>query len=170
MKPKIAFGIALLTALSATSPLFADALVTTGSVTALVKERGALTVLSDQTRSKIQYVGMDRAVVRFGSGKPATLADLSVGQQVTVEYATVEQQAIVAKLIIPDPLPPAVVPAILAPTGLLPAEARGATSRAALDNDITTQPGNKARIDNDITTNPGRNDQQAPDITKRSDR
>ncbi|MDB6152733.1 MAG: hypothetical protein JWL90_1186 [Chthoniobacteraceae bacterium] len=168
MNSRILIGIALFSALSATSQLFADSLVTTGSVTAVVKERGALTVLSDQTHAPIQYTGMNKAVVQFGSGKPATLTDLSVGQSVTIEYVVIDQLPVVAKLIVPDPAAPAVTAVLpVAAPGLNAAEQRAATSRAALDNDITTQPGNKARIDRDITTQPGRADLQAPDATKR---
>ena len=143
------------------------ATVTTGTITSVSKETGVLTVLSEQTRGPIVYVGMDTAVVQFGSGKVATIADVAVGQLVTVEYAMRGKEVVVRKLLIPDPKP-APVPAN--PVPLSAGERRGAGTTAARDNDITTQPGSKARTDNDITTKPGKKAPGDPDITKKADR
>lgn len=140
--------------------------ITTGIVTAVAKETGSLTVLSEQTQRPINYTGMDKAVVVFASGKFATLADVTVGQTVTIEYAMRGRKPVVAKLLIPDPKP--VVQANSVP--LTPGERRALDSRAVRDNDPTTQPGSKAHIDNDITTKPGRKDPADPDITKKTDK
>lgn len=140
--------------------------ITTGTVTAVAKEKGSLTVLSEQTQRPINYTGMDKAVVLFASGKVATLADVTVGQTVTIEYAMRGRKPVVAKLLIPDSKP--VVQAN--PVPLTPGERRALDSRALRDNDPTTQPGSKAHIDNDITTQPGKKDPRDPDITKTTDK
>lgn len=143
--------------------VLAGGAVTTGTVTAVVKEAGTLTVMSDQTHGPLNYTGMDKITVMFGSGKAATLADVAVGQMVTVEYAVRDGKTVTTKLMLPDPKP--VVP-LTNPVPLTAAERKALDSKAAKDNDITTQPGSKARLDNDITTKPGKKDPTDPDITK----
>ena len=143
--------------------VFAGGAVTTGTVTAVAKEAGTLTVMSDQTHGPLNYTGMDKVVVMYGSGKTATLADVVVGQLVTVEYAVRDGKTVTTKLMLPDPKP-ALPP--FNPLPLTAAERHALDSKAAKDNDITTQPGSKARLDNDITTKPGKKDPTDPDITK----
>ncbi len=143
--------------------VLAGGAVTTGTVTAVVKEAGTLTVMSDQTHGPLNYTGMDKVMVMFASGKTATLADVAVGQMVTVEYALRDGKTVTTKLMLPDPKP--AVP-LTNPIPLTAAERHALDSKAAKDNDITTQPGIKARLDNDITTKPGKKDLTDPDITK----
>lgn len=145
-----------------TANVFAGNRVTTGKVTAVDPKAGTMTVLSDQTRRPIDYTALSRTPVQFGSGKVATLADVAVGQAVTVEYATVGKNIAVAKVMIPNPESPA---APVARKPLTPGERSGLTSPAALDDDITTQPGSKARTDNDITTRAGSKARIDNDIT-----
>jgi hypothetical protein len=159
----LSVAILTLTAVSA----FAQVSVTTGTVTAVVKESGAVTVLSDQTHRPISYTAMDKAVVQFASGKVATIADVAVGQHVAVEYTVNGNALLVGKFLLPDPKPAA--PVANAPA-LATGERKGLTSKAARDNDITTQPGSKARTDRDITTQPGTKDPKDSDITRKRDK
>ena len=163
----LSFSIAAFIVSLVPSQIFAAGNVTTGTVSAVVKETGALTVLSEQTQKPIKYTGMDNAVVQFGSGRVATLADVVVGQVVTIEYAMRGKKAVVARLLLPDPKP-VVVPGN--PAQLTPSEKRGLDSKAARDNDPTTQPGSKAQTDNDITTKPGKKAPADPDPTKTTDK
>lgn len=161
------FGSAVLAIALMPSQVLAAGAITTGIVTAVAKEAGTLTVMSEQTQGRINYTGMDKAAVQFASGKPATLAEVAVGQLVTVEYALRDNKPVVSKILIPDPKP-VVIPANPAP--LTAGERRGLDSRAARDNDPTTQPGSKARVDKDVTTKPGKKDPADPDPTKKTDR
>ena len=166
MKAALRLALTLSVIASISSRVFA-AVISTGAVTAVVKETGTLTILSEQTQRPISYTGMDKAVVIFGSGKPATLADVTVGQIVTVEYAMQDKKPVVARLLLPDPKPAATAPNNAL---LTPAERRGLDSTAAKDGDPTTQPGSKAKTDNDITTKPGKKDPADPDPTKKTDK
>ena len=157
-------AVVVLSSLSGSMLGLAQGPMTTGTVKDVTKKPWTVTVLSDQTRRPIVYSGMEKAVVQFGSGKPATLRDVEVGQYVSVVYDVRGRNLIVNKLVIPDPKPP--VPAI----SLTRSERRALGSKAARDNDITTQPGSKARIDNDITTKPGIKDPGDRDITRTVDR
>ena len=145
----------------------AEVPVTTGVVTNVSRENGTLTVISEQTQRPITYFGMEKAVVQFGSGKVATIADVQVRQPVTVVYAIRDQKPYVAKIMIPDPKP---VASESAASTLTAAERRALESRSARDGDITTKPGTKARLDDDITTQPGRKDPRDTDITKKTDK
>lgn len=133
--------------------LLAAGPVTTGTLTAVDRKMGTMTLLSNQTGRPVKYFGMKGAVIRFDTGKAASFGDLAVGQNVMVEYANYKGRLIVANVSIPSPKPP---PAPNYPAPLTPGERRGLYSKAARDRDITTQPGSKARTDNDITTQPGK--------------
>lgn len=137
--------------------------VTTGSVVALAPDKRTMTIRAMPSAEPITFYGMDRANVITGSGRQATLANVQIGLPVTVFYTPQENRWVVSKVVIPEPLQvqPAPLPAL---TG---AEIKALQSPAANDDDITTQPNNKARIDNDITTQPGKNALAPPDITKR---
>ena len=141
--------------------------ITIGTVTAVARETGAITVLSEQTHKAINYNGMDKVVVQFGSGKAATFADVAVGQVVTIEYAMRAKKPVVARLLLPDPKP--VVLPVKSPQ-LTQGEKRGLDSKAARDNDPTTQPGSKAQTDSDITTKPGKKAPSDSDPTKTTDK
>jgi hypothetical protein len=143
-------------------------ILTTGTVTVIDRDRGVVRVRTEQNGQLIDYYDMDKAVIQFNNGKAATLADVQVQQPVTVTYTIRDNKYYVARLAIPDPKP-AVIPQEGAPS-LSTGERRALDSKAAKDDDITTQPGSKARIDNDITTKPGSKDPRDPDITKKTDR
>jgi len=137
--------------------------VTTGSVVALAPDKRTMTIRATPSAEPITFYGMDRANVMTGSGRQATLANVQIGLPVTVFYTPQEKHWVVSKIVIPEPVQvqPAPLPAL---TG---AEIKALQSPAANDDDITTQPNNKARIDDDITTQPGKNALAQPDITKR---
>lgn len=146
----------------------AQAPSTTGTVMALSRETGHVTVLPGSSQRPLYFRDMKRARYLYGSGRRASFDNLRAGQVVTVEYLHRGNAWYVGRVILPNPTdrPYPQMP----PGGLVTAERRATTSRAANDRDITTHPGTKARIDGDITTQPGRTDPYTnTDITKRPD-
>ncbi len=108
-----------------------------------------LTMRSDQNQRLITFYGMEKANAFTADGQPAKMADMQVGQRITVQYATRGDKWYISKVILPAMTAPAA-------GGSTPVNVDPATrSRAANDGDITTQPGSKAMIDRDITTRPG---------------
>lgn len=132
--------------------------VSTGIVHGMVEKAGVLTLRSDQNQRLLTFHGMDKANVFTADGQPAKMADMQVGQRVTVQYATRDGKWYISKVILPAP---AAAPAAGLPVNVDPA----VRSRAANDRDITTQPGSAARIDGDITTQPTNNAAVDRDIT-----
>jgi hypothetical protein len=103
---------------------------------------------------------MTRARVETSAGRPVGFAQVQPEMSATVYYALRGQQWYVGKLVIAEP------PKAPAVAELTRAQRRALNSKAARDNDITTQPGSKARLDNDITTQPGKKDALDNDITR----
>ena len=132
--------------------------VSTGIVQGLVPKAGTLTLRSDQTSRPITFYGMDRANIYAADGRPAVVADLQPGMQVTVQYAVRGNRWYISKVLLSEQRP---APIASAPVNAEPA----LRSRAATDRDITTQPGSRAAIDYDITTQPGNNAAYDNDIT-----
>lgn len=160
----LALGLLLL----GTVPAPAQEVVTSGTVTAVSRQDGGLTLLPGASQRPVYFRELHRARLLFGSGKRATFADFREGQLATVYYTRRADRWYVVKVVLADPS--VVAYPAMPPGGLTTAERRGTTSRAATDGDITTQPGSKARIDRDITTQPGSKDPSDSDITKRTDR
>jgi hypothetical protein len=138
--------------IAATNSLVAQGPVNTGLVQKLSKEQGTLTLRTEQSGGgSIVYHGMDKAEILTVGGKPASLADISLGQRVSVFYKKSGDQWLVSRLLIPEPAPAtATATATTAPPATTVAPA--ATSRAATDGDITTQPVKNAATDGDRTT------------------
>lgn len=125
--------------------------VSTGIVQGLVPAAGTLTIRSDQTSSALTFYGMERANIFTSDGALASIDSVQPGMPVTVQYAVRGNRWYISKVILPEERLVPVTPGLPAPVYLAP----GLNSRAAWDNDITTQPGSRALIDNDITTQPG---------------
>jgi hypothetical protein len=138
--------------IAATNSLVAQGPVNTGLVQKLSKEQGTLTLRTEQSGGgSIVYHGMDKAEILTVGGKPAGLADISLGQRVSVFYKKSGDQWLVSRVLIPEPAPAtATATATTAPAATTVAPA--ATSRAATDGDITTQPAKNAATDGDRTT------------------
>ena len=128
--------------------------VSTGTIQGFVPRAGTLTLRSDQTSRPITFYGVDRANIFTEDGQPAVIGDLQTGMKATVQYAVRGKRWYISKIILPGQRAVAdqgQAAATGAPLYLDPA----LRTPAAMDDDITTQPGSKARIDNDITTRPG---------------
>lgn len=137
--------------IAAGNSLVAQGPVNTGLVQNLSKEQGTLTLRTEQSGGgSIVYHGMGKAEILTAGGKPASLSDVSVGQRVSVFYKKSGDQWLISRVLIPEPAPATATTATAAPatTAVAPA----ATSRAATDGDITTQPAKKAATDGDRTT------------------
>jgi len=145
---------------AASNSLLAQGPVNTGLVQSLSKEQGTLTLRTEQSvGGSIVYHGMNKAEILTVGGKPASLADLSPGQRVSVFYKKNGDQWLVSRVLIPEPGTPsptatATAGSAPAPTGTAAATtlAPASTSRAATDGDITTQPARNAATDGDRTT------------------
>jgi Cu/Ag efflux protein CusF len=152
------FAAAVALVCSGISTVQAQEPVSTGIIHGLVEKAGVLTLRSDQNQRLLTFHGMDQANVFTADGQPAKMADMKVGDRVTVQYATRNGKWYISKVILPAPT---AAPAAGLPVNVDPA----VRSRAANDRDITTQPGSRARIDNDITTQPTNNAAFDRDIT-----
>ncbi|MHA3771910.1 hypothetical protein ACXR0O_10280 [Verrucomicrobiota bacterium sgz303538] len=122
--------------------------VSTGTIQGLVPWAGTLTLRSDQTHGPMTFWGIDRANIFSADGQPAGIGDLQPGMNVTVQYAVRGRKWYISKVMLSEQRS---APIVSVPLYSVPA----LTSRAANDNDITTQPANNAAYDNDITTQPG---------------
>jgi hypothetical protein len=85
-----------------TVPLTAQEPVTTGIVQSVDAQTGAMTVLSDQTKKPITFLGTNRAMLVRTRGEPPQFADLKAGMQVTVQYAVRNDQWYVEKVFFGD--------------------------------------------------------------------
>ena len=134
---------AILAALGCIATLNAQTPVSTGTIQAVGKEEGTLTLRANQAlAAPLIFHGMDKAKIETASGKVATLADLAPGVSATVHYAQRDNRWYVARVVIEDPT--AAVPA----TGTGTAAARQADP--ATDDDITTRPGQGAPADRTV--------------------
>lgn len=124
--------------------------VSTGIVQGTVPAAGTLTIRSDQTTTPLTFWGMERANIFTADGQLATVGDIEPGMPVTVQYAVRGKRWYISKVILPEQRANVVIGA---PINIDPA----LRTRAANDNDPTTNPGSAAAIDNDITTVPASN-------------
>ena len=124
--------------------------ISAGKVVGVSVQDGIIVMKSGGTGNNISFSGMDRVPIRTASGRAVALSAVDPGMSITVHYVNKRGHWYVANAIIPDAAP---TPATLPVTR---GERRALSSKAANDNDITTQPGVKARLDRDITTQPAR--------------
>ena len=136
-----------------------------GLVQSVSKEKGTLTIRTEQSGGgPIVYYGMNKAEILTVGGKPATLADITQGQRVTVFYGKQGDHWVVSRVLLPEPGAATATTAASASTGVTPAASTNA-SAAATDGDRTTKPSNNqaAATDGDRTTKPSNNQAAATD-------
>ena len=161
-----ALQMALLGTLLAQGPL------NTGIIQTLSKEQGTLTLRTEQSAGgPITYYGMGKAEVLTVGGKLGTIADLSVGQRVTVFYGKQGDKWVVSRVLVAEPgtatgpatgtaasgtsVPSATAPAVAPETGNAAADGDRTTRPGqGASGDRTTRPPNSAATDGDRTTVP----------------
>jgi hypothetical protein len=132
--------------------------ISTGIVQGLSQKDGTLTIRTEQSGAgTMVYHGMDKADILTANGKPAVLADIAPGQQVTVFYAKQGDQWMVSRVLLPDPkttiAPVATIPPRVTPSDVDGDRTTRGPESAAFDGDRTTVPADRnANRDGDRTT------------------
>ena len=144
------------------STLMAQGPMHSGIIQSLSKEQGTLTLRTEKSGGgPITYYGMGKAEVLTVGGKPGTIADLAVGQRVSVFYGKQGEKWMVSRVLIAEPgtaTAPAAAGAATSTTSgtaVVPGTTTPVipqTGDAATDGDRTTRPGQGAS--GDRTTRP----------------
>jgi hypothetical protein len=148
--------------------LYAQGPVSTGTIQDVSRDEGILRLRPTQSGAgPISYYGMDKADILTVGGKPAKLADLTPGMQVSVFYAKQGDRWIVSKVLIPEPTPPQTTTTTATTAAPVVPQTKAATDGdrttvparrdANRDGDPTTKGQGSAAIDGDRTTVPADN-------------
>ena len=166
MKTRIISTIAAFSLTMTLGASAADGPMNAGLVQSVSKEKGTLTIRTEKSGGgPIVYQGMNKAEILTVGGKPATLADITEGQRVTVFYGKQGDHWVVSRVLIPEPGTATATTAAGTSSTTATPSASTDTSAAARDGDRTTNPSNNqaAATDGDRTTRPSTNENAARD-------